>query len=99
MITFKLTFKYLHISNCTKMYSLHRVTVKIHPSNDLWCFLFYQKKCAFYFKKYAILCLFLKNVMHFKIVACFILNNSHLPIVEALHFIFIYNLFINLFYL
>ena len=36
--------------------------------------------------KNAILCLFLKNVSPSKSVVCFILNNSHLPMVEGIAF-------------
>ena len=42
-------------------------------------FSFLPKKCEFYLKKNAILCLFLKNVLPSKRVARFILNNVHLP--------------------
>ena len=47
--------------------------------------IFYQKMCTL-FKKNAILCLFLRNVLPSKRVVCFILNNSLLPMVEGIAF-------------
>ena len=51
----------------------------------LWCFLFYQKICTL-FQKYAISCLFLKNVSPYKRAICFIRNNKHFPMVEGIAF-------------
>ena len=51
---------------------------------------FSNKKCALYLKKNAISCLFLKNVSRSKRVACFILNNLHLPMVESIAFYALY---------
>ena len=62
----------------------------ILDQTSLLSFLFYlvfsfpPKKCAFYFKKNAILCLYLKNVSPAKRVVCFILNNLHFPMVEGI---------------
>ena len=51
---------------------------------------FSPKKCALYFKKNAISCLFLKNVSPSKRVVYFILNNSHIPMVEGTAFYALY---------
>ena len=47
---------------------------------------FSTSKCAFYLKKNAILCLFLKNVSASKRMVCFILNNSHMPMLKGVDF-------------
>ena len=47
---------------------------------------FSTKKCALYLKKNAILYLFLKNVSPSKRMVYFILNNSHLPMVQGMVF-------------
>ena len=47
---------------------------------------FSTEKCALYFKKNAISCLFLKYVSPSKKVICFILNNLHFPMVEGIAF-------------
>ena len=44
---------------------------------------FSTKKCALYFKKNAILCLFFKNVSP---SICFLLNNLHFPMVDGIVF-------------
>ena len=48
-----------------------------------------KKKCILLLKN-AILCLFLKNVSPSKWVICFILNNSHLSMVEGIAFYSLY---------
>ena len=47
---------------------------------------------AFYalYKKNAILCLFLKNVLSSKRLVCFILNNLYFPVVEGIAFYALY---------
>ena len=52
-------------------------------------FSFLLKMCTL-FTKNAILCLFLKNVSPSKRIACFILNNLHLPMVEGIAFYALY---------
>ena len=42
------------------------------------------------FKKNAVLCLFLKNVLPSKRVVCFILNNLHFPMVKGIAFYALY---------
>ena len=50
---------------------------------------FSTTKCAFYLKN-TILCLFPKNVAPSKTMICFILNNSHLPMMEGIAFYALY---------
>ena len=73
----------------------YEVTNKANLQRDILLFnhlkmcygvFFSTKKCALYFKKNKILCLFLKNVSPSKRVVCFILNNLHIPMVEVIAF-------------
>ena len=55
----------------------------------LMVFSFLPKNVHF-ISKYAVLCLFLKNVSPSKTVVCFILNNLHFPMVEGIAFYALY---------
>ena len=54
--------------------------------NFVCCLVLNIMAFSFYLKKNAILCFFLKNVSPSKRVLCFILNNSHMPMVEGVAF-------------
>ena len=89
-----------HSSQLCYFYStvLHRLPYARFSRSFSWQFLFNlmvfsflpKKKCALYFKKNTILCLFLKNVSPSKRVVCFILNNLHFPMVEGIAFYALY---------
>ena len=93
--SFELCSAYLHCDIINALWAIKNISWLFIdmalPSVQTYGVFFSTKIYAFYLKKNAILCLFLKNVSPSKTVVCFILNNSHLPMVQGIAFCALYD--------